>query len=130
MDFRGIRFLPPSLPARNNQKPPFSPDSANSGSHSTGTGNQTNIVVDNNTYDQILQKISSADEKAAQGFSNILAQIEDMCGTIYKVPKALPKYQELVNKVKSTMSDFQKVTAEAKSAASKYVNEITILDGK
>ena len=119
----------PGLPKRYNKESPYSSDSATTGSHSTNIGNETNIVVENTKYNHILQKIYNVDENAAKDLLDILSQIEGMCGTIYKIPQALPLYQELVSAVKSTIPEFLEVASEARRETSIYVNAITSLDG-
>lgn len=121
---------PPALPSRNNHNAKHSPDSAMSGGYVTGVGNQSNVVVDQSTYDEILQKIHSADETIAESLYNVAVQIEEMCETIYIVPATLPKYLAIVDKVKASLEEFQSLTEQARMQAHEFVGEIMSIDGK
>jgi len=118
------------ISGRSNHSAPHSTDSAESGGYSTGIGNSSNVVVDGNTYDEILQRIRMIDAETAESMYNIAVQIEEMCQSIYIVPSTLPKYLAIVDKVKASLGEFQSLTDEARSFANGFVEEVTHIDGQ
>jgi len=138
IDFVMIRSILPRLQSRIMRMKsglfsacdPHSPDSAESGGYSTGIGNSSNVVVDGNTYDEILQRIRMIDAETAESMYNIAVQIEEMCQSIYIVPSTLPKYLAIVDKVKASLGEFQSLTDEARSFANGFVEEVTHIDGQ
>lgn len=121
---------PPALSSRNNLFAKYSPDTAHSGGYVTGIGNESNIVVDEQTYEEILQRIRMTDEGIAQDLHELAVQIEQMCQTIYIVPATLPKYLAIVDKVKSSLGEFQSLAEQAGTKAYEFMGEIKQIDGK
>ena len=119
---------PPALPATPNHNPPHSPETANMGGYSTGVGNQSNIVVKQNDYDEVLRKIQMTDAKIAEEIYNLAIQIEEMCETIYIVPQMRPKYLEYTIKAKSWLSAFQSLADDARTSGHQFVSEVVQID--
>ena len=119
---------PPPLPVRNNHNPKSTPDMAMNGGFATGVGNQTNVVVNLDDYDKILQKIRITDAKFAEEIYSISEKIEEMCTSIYIVPSTLPKYLSILEQVKSSLGEFQSLTEEARSKMNQFVDEIIAID--
>ena len=120
---------PPALPARNNHQTKTSPDSAMSGGHPLRIGNQSNVVVNEDTYTEILQKIRMTDAGIAEELHSIATQIEEMCKTVYIVPATLPKYLAIVANVKSSLGEFQSLAERAGMKTYEFTSEITRIDG-
>ena len=125
----GGSVAPPALPMRNNVNAKNPPESAMSGGYPTRIGNQTNIVVNEDAYAEILQKIRMTDSGIAEEIHSIATQIEEMCKTIYVVPATLPKYLAIVGNVKSSLGDFQSLAERSGMKAYEFSNEITRIDG-
>lgn len=124
----GGACAPPPLPVRNNHSAGNSPDTAMGGGYQTGVGNQTNVVVDQSAYDEILQKIQVTDARIAEDLYNLAVQIEQMCETIYIVPATLPKYLAIVDRVKGSLGEFQSLTEDARLRAHQLVEEMINID--
>jgi hypothetical protein len=114
----------PSLPIRNNQKPPYELDNASNGGHATGVGNQTNIVVDRDLYNEILNKISADDTNTANELYKVISRIEQICASNYNLPKTLPNYQSVLDSVKNSLEEFRSLTIEVKNNIDSFVEEI------
>ena len=113
-----------------NHKARHSPDSAMSGGYPLRVGNQSNIVVNEDAYAEILQKIRMTDSGIAEELYNIATQIEEMCQTIYIVPATLPKYLAIVANVKSSLGEFQSLAEQAGMKAYEFSSEIMRIDGQ
>jgi len=119
---------PPPLPVRNNHQAKDSPESAMSGGYPLRIGNQSNIVVNEDAYAEILQKIRMTDSGIAEELYNIATQIEEMCKTIYVVPATLPKYLAIVESIKSSLDEFQSLAEQTGMQAYEFASEITRID--
>lgn len=124
------KTTPPPISARKNYSPKYPPDTAMSGGYPLGVGNHTNVVVDQVMYDETLQKIQIVNAKIAEELYNVAGQIEQMCETIYIVPSTLPKYLELVGKVKTSLDEFQTLVEEARICTYEFTQEILRIDSK
>lgn len=118
----------PALPPRININVRYHPDTASGGGYVTQVGNESNVVVDQNTYDEILQRINAVDARIAEELYNTAVQIEEMCRTIYIVPTTLPKYLAILDKVKSSLGQFQTLTEDTRLRVYRYVDEIISID--
>lgn len=65
----------------------------------------------------------------AEELYNIAIQIEEMCNTIYIVPATLPKYLAIVDKVKSSLGEFQSLAEQAGTKVYEFTGEIARIDG-
>ena len=119
----------PALPPRNNVNAQNSPESAMSGGYPLRVGNQSNIVVDEDIYIEIMQKIRITDSGIAEEIHSIATGIEEMCNTIYIVPATLPKYLAIVGNVKSSLGEFQSLAGQAGMKAHEFSGKIASIDG-
>ena len=119
----------PVLPAYNKYVAEHTPDTAKSGGHTTGVGNQSNIVIDQDIYQDTLNKISTIDKKFAEDFYNLSVKIEEMCGAIYIVPDTSPKILASMERLKSSLGTFQELTNKAGTYAHEFVDQIMSIDG-
>ena len=103
---------PPNLASRRNKFPPHTPDTARSGSFSTGAGNSTNIVVEQSEYEHILAQINQIDDTIGRELYNIVLEIETMCETEYVMPLTVPRCLLITTAIKSSLSDFRALTDE------------------
>ena len=115
---------PPGLPARTNKQSPHPPGTAKSGGHTTGVGSSSNIVVGEGEYDAIKQQIDQIDEAIGQELYNIAMEIEALCNGAYVLPKAVPKCLLVSMGIKSSMSNFRSMTAEAVIKLQSFVQGI------
>lgn len=93
------------------------PCTPNSGGYTIGTGNQANVVVSQNAYDELSQKISQIDENMSNGLAEVMQQIEEMCQAAYILPKTTPKVQSIEESVKSSMTEFRALGKDAGTKA-------------
>jgi len=126
----GGRVPPPSMGDRMNMNSPHSPMTAVLGGVRTGIGNRSNVVVEQGLYNEVLQRILTTDIAIAEELHAIMIRIEEMCETIYIVPETLPKYLDAVNKLKSSLGEFQSLTNEARVGTERFVGEIVALDNR
>jgi hypothetical protein len=100
------------------------------GSHMTGAGNCTNIVVDQNAYTEALQKMSRVDAEVAEDLHRIANEIEKMCDTIFIVPETLCNYKQILNQVRSSLDEFQSLTEQTARLGQGFVDEMMRIDCK
>ena len=115
---------PPSLAPRRNKFPPHTPDTAKSGSFSTGIGNSSNIVVEQNEYDSILTQINQIDDAIGLELYNIVLEIEAMCEVDYVMPLTVPRCLLISNAVKNSLSDFRALTDECLTKVRYFISGI------
>jgi len=115
---------PPSLPARNNHRQPNEPNSAFSGSYITGIGNKTNIVVSDNDYNQVLHQIQSIDSAICDVLINVSQKIEEMCQTIYVVPRTRPRFLSMLSNVRGSLGEFRSLSVSLENNVHGYVSSI------
>ena len=125
-DYRGST-PEPRLPRRENRRQDHEPDEAGTGGFASGIGNESNIVVEQDTYDEIAQKISAAENDLRTALSEIAIQISEMCGTVYALPKALPKYEGILRSVSSSLGGFQSLGGDISREAKKYGAELSVI---
>ena len=125
----GGASAPPKITTPSPQTFNQSPDTATSGGYRTGVGNQSNVVVEEETYGEIFQRIRAVDSGIAEELYNIAAQIEQMCETDYVVPATLPKYLSLLGRVKGSLGEFQSLADKAGAKAYDFAGEIAMIDG-
>jgi hypothetical protein len=123
------RTTAPALPAGKNHSLAHTPDTAKSGGFKLGIGNNSNIAVSQNTYEQALNRASAFDRSMAEESYNLSVALEEMCSSIYVVPETLPKFLEIVGRIKSSLTEFQTVTDEARMHTHQFVSEIRRIDG-
>ena len=120
----------PAMPGGDNHNAPYPPDSAVGGGYTTGVGNETNVVLEQSTYDEILQKIRKTDMETAENLYRIAEEIEKMCETIYIVPATLPKYLAIIDAVKASLNEFQSLTDASVVQTYQFVEDIMEIDGE
>jgi len=108
----------------------YKPDTARQGGFTTGVGNESNIVVNQKTYEKALKKVQMIDDSIAEDYHNMLVQIEDMCSTIFVVPDTIPRILESVDKMKSSLEQFRSLTDKAIICTRRFVDQIAVIDGK
>ncbi|MDR1001956.1 MAG: hypothetical protein LBL82_01610 [Oscillospiraceae bacterium] len=112
-------------PINSNYDAPCSEEDAMYGSYKTGVGDSSNVVIDEQAYEEIAQRIRRVDAEIAESLNQIAEQIEQMCRTIYVVPTTTPKYLETLTKVKSSLSEFQSLAERTVSQAQSFVNDMS-----
>lgn len=123
------RVPKPVLPERMNKVAPHAPEEAMSGGYVTKVGNSSNVVVDEDTYLEMIQMIRRIDLETAEALYRIATQIEEMCKTIYIAPSTSPKYLAAVEKVKASLNEFQTLTDRAVTHTYGFVDEMIQNDG-
>ena len=124
------KTTPPALPPSKNHNIVHTPDTAKHGGFSLGIGNNSNIVVSQDTYERTIHRASSFDTAMAEESYNLSVQLEEMCSSIYVVPETLPKFLEAVSTIKSSLTEFQAVTDDARMQTLSFVGEMMSIDGR
>jgi len=70
------------------------------------------------------------DSGIAEEIHSIATQIEEMCKTIYIVPKTLPGYLSIVGNVKSSLDEFQSLAEQTGMKAYEFMCEVMSADGQ
>ena len=104
---------------------PFPPDDADFGrGFSSGVGNSSNIVADMHEYNAICNAISRTDDQISDVLYRMTVEIETMCQTIFKLPRAIPRCLNISSSVKNMLGDFREVTDEATMEARGFVRAL------
>ncbi|MDR2547074.1 MAG: hypothetical protein LBC96_06115 [Lachnospiraceae bacterium] len=121
-----VHLFPPShaRDTGNRTDLPHHPDEAMSGSYNTKTSNQDNIVVNVAVYHEILEHIRVNNNKIAEEIHILCCRIEKMCSTIYIVPDTLPKYLDIVNRMKTMLYEFQTLPDESRVYFDEFLGDI------
>ena len=109
---------------------PYPPDTAKTGGYSTGKGDQSNIVVKTDVYDDTLFKMVTFDNQIGEATYNVATQIAEMCSTIFIVPQTSAKIIEFVEKLKSLLvGEYQEFMIDARIRVHEFIDEISNIDG-
>jgi len=119
---------PPSIPPRNNVTPPFADDISQSGSHRTGVGNSSNIVVDMDIYRDTMRAMDMVDDEVGAEIYKTCIAIEELCSKSFIVPETVPRILEIASQMKSCLGQFRSLTEDVRILAIKYADEIIQLD--
>lgn len=115
---------PPALPPRQNVDISFIDSLGNSGSHATGIGNSSNIVVSSSQYASISNSIDAADRNMGVTLINVANAIEKLCDTSYRLPQATPRCREVESFVKASLNGYNSLTESLKESISHFSNNI------
>jgi len=124
-DYHSSVVSPPSLPSRSNRTAPHTSDEG--GSHSTGSGSNSNIVVSQENYDSIASQIRAIDDEMSDVLNKVAQQIKELCGTVYILPKTTPKVQEIEASVTSSLPEFSRLGDNVRSNACHFTGDITAI---
>jgi len=105
-------------------KSPYPPEEAFFGGYAVGVGNQSNIVVDQDAYSEILRRIQAADTNAIEDLNKISTEIDNLCSTDYIIPKTLHRYSDVLIRTKNTFKEFRSLTEDVEIRTRNYVQEI------
>jgi len=115
---------PPPLPPRINQRPAFSVAEARTGSHTTGVGNSSNIVVGQQPYQNVMQRINQTDDNIGRQLYEIATEMENLCSTSYVVPKTVVRCLDVLGDVKRSMGEFRSLTEDANMETRSFTGDI------
>lgn len=104
---------------------PFTPEAAITGRFVVGRGDSSNIVVNQEAYDQVARMISSIDDHIGECIYRTAAEIEEMCRSIFVLPTVSPECLNFCNTVKTSMGNFRGLTEDAALATRSFAREIT-----
>ena len=125
--FEGMVFSsvsPPPLPHRTNQRVPESSAFADSGSFVTSVSTIANIVVSDSIYDELMQKINLVDESVCEMLYNTSYEVEEMCQSVYIVPRTLPRFLRILRDIKQSLGEFRLLTGAVEASARSFVTDI------
>jgi hypothetical protein len=115
--------LPP-LPFRRNECNPHPPDTAHSGGHSTGVGNDSNIVVGNSEYNAISGDIRRTTDGMGYGLSSIVAEIESLCETSFIIPLTTRETLIIALGLRHSLGEFRSFSDDITSEIQKFATAI------
>ena len=120
----------PNFREPQNHKTPFSPEDANPlhDRHKTGVDNRSNIVVEQDIYEDAVKQMEAADDKAGEEIYKMACKIEEICKTIYIVPETNPRAMAITGRAKDCLSKFRELTEEVNIQVKQYVSEIGHID--
>jgi len=115
---------PPQLPFRASHRPPHTPGSANSGGHSTGRRNSSNIVMKRSCYMALFRSINRTDEEIFRRLDAAAVRLERLCGTSYRLPQATPRLQSVLQRCRGCRTRFRDLTQRKVDAADTFSNNV------
>ena len=115
---------PPPLPLRPNELAPYPASTAMIGEHISGIGSVENIVVDLDTYFNILKKIHITDDKISEQLHNIAKEIDEICETDYNLPETCPECLRISESVGNSLEYFRSLTYASIIKMFKFKDEI------
>ena len=93
-----------------------------------GMGSSQNVVMREEVYRSCTSQLGQLDNRMAEQIENVCKQIDDLCQSIFIIPETTPRIQEVVQKVRGSLSDFQDVTTKVCRTSDMYVSQIRALD--
>jgi len=118
---------PPPVPVRNNHRAPHAPSEAMTGGFVTGIGNRSNIVVDFDTYSRTLQKIQATDEKTCEVLYEVALQIQEMCDTVFMLPRTRGRFLSILDRIKNSLSSFRMLTGDIEGNTRAFNADIDVI---
>ena len=103
---------------------PFTPDDAFNGNFSTGRGDSSNIVVNQEEYEAACRTIDQIDDKIGECLYRTAREIEHMCQTSFILPAAVPRCMNISDSVKNSLNEFRTVTHDAIVEIRRFAREI------
>jgi len=111
-----------------NQRPLFSPEAALRGTHAVGVRNSSNVVVDQDTYEEVLRRLNAVDDQAGEDIYKCCAAIEEMCQSTLIIPETLPRILEITSQLKNSLGEFRALTEETSIRTKNFVNRVVEID--
>lgn len=128
----GRQAVPQHMPNNTNLRErqlPFGPEDAHVGSFTTGRRNSSNIVVNQQEYEDICRQVDKADDQIGECLYRIAAEIEALCGSAFVLPAATPRCQNISNEVKHTLGQFRSFTDDIVIQTRRFTQAITEIGG-
>jgi len=94
----------------------------------TGVGTSENIVVEDDSYQEALNRIKQLDERMSERLGNVMKQVDELCNTSFIVPETTPKVQVVLNEVRSSMTAFCDVTIQTTQITEMYISQMKSAD--
>ena len=120
--------LPP-LPTPINQPAPFAADDAWKGApHARNAGDSSNVVVEPDAYNTILQRMDVVDYQAGADMYAISNEIEEICSTIFVVPETGPRISGIADQFKKSLNQFRAATEEVIIDTRRFISTASDVD--
>jgi len=123
-----IKVIVPAIPSGSNQRFPINPTEAMQGTHMTGVGRSSNIVVNQAVYEDAGKRLDRTDDRAGEEIYKIATAIEEMCADMYIVPSTVPKVLAITGQIKDSLGRFRAATENVNIETRRFVNEISRID--
>ena len=111
-----------------NRRLPFSTEGATRASHRIGVGNSSNMVVSEDTYDDIAKRASILDDQVCEELYKVADEIEQMCASIFVVPETVPRLLEATGQFKRIINSSRSITEDTIILTRRFVNEMIQID--
>jgi len=114
----------PPLPVIRNESTPHEPNTARSGGNSSGTGDSSNIVIDDNEYHALLTRIDRIDDDMGRKLHEIATSIESLCRSDFMLPRTVEKSGIITLGLKNALSGYRTLTEETLIEMRKFINDV------
>jgi len=119
----------PTVVATNNVSAPFTAEDAWSDRmQARRVGNESNIVVDQQLYENIINRVDAIDDQAGADIYMMANAIEDMCARIFVVPETVNRILAITSQLKSSLGQFRSLTEDTSIDMRRFVNAISAVD--
>jgi hypothetical protein len=90
----------------------------------TGVGTSSNIVLNPDDYDYFSREMRTINSNVAENVNMLLAQIEEMCNTIFVMPETGPKVMAYMSAIQTSLKEFVELGYATSDQTDSYVNEM------
>ena len=112
------------LPQVKNAPPPYEEATAFSGSHKTGVGNSSNIVVSSSEYSTIFSRLNQIDDDMGRSMFKVASDIEELCRGDFVIPQTVQKCNIISGGLKNSLGEYRSLTEDTLVRTRRFVNGI------
>lgn len=96
--------------------------------YSTGVGNSTNIVVDSDEYNRIVDLINEADSRVCEILLKVSEEIKELCENAYTLPDTSPMCMLITDSVKASLGKFRNLSDDVVTNIRSFTTDITSIE--
>jgi len=96
--------------------------------YSTGAGSNSNIVVIDSIYKNGASSLLQTDELIEGRIRSVIAQLEDACNTIFKMPATTARIRVVLGEIRSYANIYSRSTVYANDDITRFLSEIGAID--
>ena len=119
----------PALPERLNEKPPYTAESAGTGTNTTGVGNSANIVIVHDTYHAVGYTARFAADQIRDDLTSLVRKIDDLCAGSFRMPRTAEKCAVLTAAILGSMDTRHALTMDKVEIMTAFRDEALSLGG-